>query len=87
MSWLTMSNSELLDALDRKQISPSKIIGGGYKSSAIARKLAREYLLEQIAQEGECDKCNDAYDLSDRTNRCGECGNCNKCCTHEREGK
>jgi hypothetical protein len=46
-----MSNSELLDALDRKQISPSKIIGGGYKSSAIARKLAREYLLEQIAKE------------------------------------
>jgi hypothetical protein len=87
MSWLTMSNSELLDALDRKQISPSKIIGGGYKSSAIARKLAREYLLEQIAQEGECDKCNNAYELSDRTNRCGECGNCNKCCTHEREGK
>lgn len=53
MNWLTMSNRELLDALDRKQISPSKIIGGGYKSSYIARKVAREYLLEQIAQEGE----------------------------------
>ena len=53
MNWLTMSNRELLDALDRKQISPSKIIGGGYKSSYIARKVAREYLLEQIAKERE----------------------------------
>ena len=53
MSWLTMSNVELLEALDNKKISPSKIIGGGYKSSAIARRLAREYLLEQIKKEEE----------------------------------
>lgn len=53
MSWLTMSSRELLDALDNKEISPSKIIGGGYKSSAIARRVAREWLLEQIAKEGE----------------------------------
>jgi hypothetical protein len=53
MSWLTMSNRELLQALDNKEISPFKIIGGGYKSSAIARKVAREWLLEQIAKEGE----------------------------------
>jgi hypothetical protein len=48
-----MTNRELLEALDNKLIRPSKIIGGGYKSSAIARKLAREYLLEEIAKEGE----------------------------------
>jgi hypothetical protein len=53
MSWLTMSNRQLLEALDNKEITPSKIIGGGYKSSAIARRLAREYLLEQISKESE----------------------------------
>jgi len=53
MNWLTMSSAELLEALDNKKISPSKIIGGGYKSSAIARKVAREWLLEQIRKEDE----------------------------------
>jgi hypothetical protein len=52
-TWQTMTNRELLEALDNKLIGPAKIIGGGYKSSAIARKLAREYLLEEIAKEGE----------------------------------
>ena len=53
MNWQTMTNSDLLEALDNKLIGPAKIIGGGYKSSAIARRVAREYLLEQIAKEGE----------------------------------
>ena len=51
MNWQTMTNRELLEALDNKLITPAKIIGGGYKSSAIARRVAREYLLEQIAKE------------------------------------
>ena len=48
IKWQTMTNQELLVALDNKLIGPAKIIGGGYKSSSIARQLAREYLLEQI---------------------------------------
>jgi hypothetical protein len=31
-------------------IKPSKIIGGGYKSSAVARRLAGKYLVDTIAQ-------------------------------------
>ncbi len=53
IKWQTMTNRELLEALDNKLIGPAKIIGGGYKSSYIARQLAREYLLEEIAKEGE----------------------------------
>jgi hypothetical protein len=53
MNWQTMTNRELLEALDNKLIGPAKIVGGGYKSSAIARRVAREYLLEQIAKESE----------------------------------
>ena len=53
MNLQTMTNRELLEALDNKLIGPAKIVGGGYKSSAIARRVAREYLLEQIAKEGE----------------------------------
>jgi len=30
-------------------VKPSKVIGGGYKSSAIARKLAGKYLVESVA--------------------------------------
>lgn len=41
-------NKELLGKLERKEITPSKIIGGGYKSSAVARKLAFSYLRERI---------------------------------------
>ncbi len=39
---------ETLKKLENKEITPSKIIGGGYKSSAIARKLAFQYLEERI---------------------------------------
>jgi hypothetical protein len=53
MNLQTMTNRELLEALDNKLIGPAKIVGGGYKSSTIARRVAREYLLEQIAKEGE----------------------------------
>ena len=53
MNWQTMTNRELLEALDNKLIGPAKIVGGGYKSSAIARRVAREYLLEEIAKERE----------------------------------
>ena len=53
IKWQTMTNRELREALDNKLIGPAKIIGGGYKSSYIARQLAREYLLEAIAKEGE----------------------------------
>ena len=31
------------------EIKPSKIIGGGYKSSAVARRLAGQYLVDSIA--------------------------------------
>ena len=30
-------------------IKPSKIVGGGYKSSAVARRLAGEYLVSSVA--------------------------------------
>lgn len=53
IKWQTMSSRELLEALDNKVITPAKIIGGGYKSSAIARQVAREWLLEEIAKEEE----------------------------------
>ena len=53
MNWQTMSSRELLEALDNKLITPAKIIGGGYKSSAIARHVARDWLLEEIAKEEE----------------------------------
>jgi len=39
---------ETLRKLENKEITPSKIIGGGYKSSAIARKIAFQYLEERI---------------------------------------
>jgi hypothetical protein len=41
-------NKELLNKLERKEISPAKIVGGGYRSSAIARKLAFKYLKEKV---------------------------------------
>jgi hypothetical protein len=41
-------NKELLNKLERKEISPAKIVGGGYKSSAIARKIAFKYLKEKV---------------------------------------
>ena len=33
-------------------LKPSKVIGGGYKSSAIAKKLAKKWLEDRIAEYG-----------------------------------
>jgi hypothetical protein len=79
-----MTNQELLNALLAREVAPRTIVGTGYIN---ARQVAIEYLQEEIAKEGECDKCASSYDLSSRDNRCGNCGNCNTCCTHNGEGE
>ena len=42
-------SSNLLRKLENKEITPSKIIGGGLKSPSVARKIALNYLETQIA--------------------------------------
>jgi hypothetical protein len=80
----TMSNQQLLDALMAREIAPRVIVGTGYKNG---RQVAIDYLKEEIAKEGECDKCDASYDVGSRENRCGNCGNCGNCCTHKGEGE
>lgn len=46
----TMTNKEMLDALLAREIAPRVIVGTGYKNG---RKVAIDYLKEQIAKEGE----------------------------------
>jgi hypothetical protein len=46
----TMTNKEMLDALLAREIAPRVIVGTGYKNG---RKVAIDYLKEQIAKEQE----------------------------------
>lgn len=46
----TMTNKEMLDALLAREIAPRVIVGTGYKNG---RKVAIDYLKEQIAKERE----------------------------------
>jgi hypothetical protein len=47
---MKMSSQELLIALKAREIAPSWVVGTGYKNG---RKVAIEWLEEQIAKEGE----------------------------------
>jgi uncharacterized protein with FMN-binding domain len=42
------ADKESLRKLENKEITPSKIVGGGYKSSAAAKKVATQYLQNRI---------------------------------------
>jgi hypothetical protein len=42
------ADKESLTKLENKEITPSKIVGGGYKSSAVAKKVATRYLQNRI---------------------------------------
>jgi len=47
---MKMSHAELLIAVKAKEIAPRWVVGTGYKN---ARKVAIEWLEEQITREGE----------------------------------